>query len=131
MQGSQAHNENRGQVDGIAYSNQLGGGIRVASNVFGEEGSGSWCTCQIGAQRAPPADVCHRQFKAQVSFKLVWCPGHDGITFDTFTLVDDAGGLLSHGQPSGPGLPSHREREANWRVVKGSKFASPCKQIQL
>ena len=126
MQGAESHNENLGQVDGIAYSNQLGPGITVASKVLGQgdAGSGSWCTCQIGAHKSPPADVCHRQFKAQVSFKLVWCPGD----FTTFTVVDDAGGLLAHGSPSGL-LPGSREREANWRAVKGSKYAVPCTQI--
>jgi len=64
-----------GRVQGIHYENKLGGGITAASVPFGEDGSGSWCTCQIGAQRSPPADVCHLQFKAKIAFKQVWCPG--------------------------------------------------------
>ena len=45
-----AHNENLGRVEGIAYRNPLGVGIRLASVDAGESGSGSWCTCQLGAR---------------------------------------------------------------------------------
>lgn len=40
---------------------------------------GSWSTCMIGANKSPPQDVAHLQFKSRVAFKLVWSPP----TFDT------------------------------------------------
>lgn len=35
---------------------------------------GSWSTCMIGANKSPPQDVAHLQFKSRVAFKLVWSP---------------------------------------------------------
>ena len=49
--------------------------------------------------------------------QLVWCPP----TFASFVLVDDAGGLLCSGTPRGA-LPALRERQANFDVVRGSKY---------
>ena len=62
MVGSVSSNENRGQVAGIAASNQLGPGISMAS--LPELGpGGSWSTCLMGCNSEPPRDVAHLQFK--------------------------------------------------------------------
>ena len=127
MQGSRAHRENLGRVDGIAFRNPLGAGIQLASLPVGEEGSGSWCTCQLGAREDPPRDVCHVQFGAAVGFKLVWCPG-PGAKHATLALVDDDGVLLVTGNPTGA-VPPLSERRANWQVVKGGKYAAACDRI--
>lgn len=60
--------------------------------------------------------------------KLVWVPNKD---FDTFVLVDDDGKLLAKGKPSdGPdGLPPLRERQMNYKVVAGSKYAKEADSI--
>jgi len=64
-------NENLGRVNGIAYSNKLGEGIRIAS--LPELGpGGSWSTCMIGCSQNPPQDVAHVQFQSRIAFKLVW-----------------------------------------------------------
>ena len=61
MTDGQADNENDGadgreRVEGIAYHNQLGPGIRIAS--LQELGpGGSWSTCMMGCHEDPPADV--------------------------------------------------------------------------
>lgn len=123
MVGSVASNENRGQVEGIAWGNQLGEGIRIAS--IPELGpGGSWSTCIIGSNKNPPADVAHRQFKSRIAFKLVWAPPN----FEKFVLVDDAGSLLATGAPTGD-LPSLRERQMNFKVVQGSKYATAAEKI--
>lgn len=71
MLGDQQFNENRGKVDGIHFSNQLGAGIRIAS--LPELGpGGSWSTCMIGCTSNPPRDVAHLQFQSRIAFKLVW-----------------------------------------------------------
>lgn len=124
MIGEVAHNENNGQVQGIAYSNPLGKGILSASIPSNGEG-GSWCTCQLGSGNAPPADVCHIQFQSQIAFKLVWCKSDD---YRSFTLVDDVGELLAYGEPSGR-LPSYNQRKGNYRVVEGSKYAVACDNL--
>mmetsp|Transcript_11007 Transcript_11007/g.32883 ORF Transcript_11007/g.32883 Transcript_11007/m.32883 type:complete len:255 (-) Transcript_11007:132-896(-) len=130
MAGSRAHNENNGQVDGIAYRNPLGHGIQAASIAFGEEGSGSWCTCQIGADRDPPRDVCHVQFGSAIGFKLVWCPGHTAAPYTTFALVDDDGTLINSGTPNPVvGIPRLSERRGNFDAVRGSKYAAACEQL--
>jgi hypothetical protein len=117
MAGSVSHNENKGQVQGIQYSNQLGPGIQVAS--IEELGpGGSWSTCMQGCNVEPPADVAHRQFKSRIAFKLVWCPPD----FRCFVLVDDDGNLLAKGCPSGQ-LPHESERRQNYAFVHGSKYA--------
>jgi len=41
---------------------------------------------------------------------------------DTFVLVDDAGVLLARGAPAGR-LPALMERQQNYALVKGSKYA--------
>ena len=90
MVGSVSSNENKGLVSGIAYSNQLGPGIQIAS--LPELGpGGSWSTCMMGCNTEPPQDVAHIQFKSRVAFKLVWAPPN----FDSFVLVDDDGNLLA------------------------------------
>eukprot|EP00981_Chlorochromonas_danica_P000823 scaffold192_cov320-Ochromonas_danica.AAC.34 len=87
-------NENDGRVPGIAFSNQLGPGIRLAS--LSEVGSGgSWTTCMLGCNRLPPRDVAHIQFRARIAFKLVWVPPD----FRSFVLVDDNGDLLNMWKP--------------------------------
>ena len=80
-------------------SNQLGPGI-TASSLEDHGSGGSWCTCHIGAGKTPPRDVCHVQFSAKISFKLVWCPGPSTPpTFERFVLVGDDGELLATGTP--------------------------------
>lgn len=111
-------NENRGQVQGIAFGNQLGPGIRVAS--LPEVGpGGTWCTCAQGAAREPPADVAHLQFRSAIAWKLVWVPAGG---FARFVLVDDAGDKLATGSPTGR-LPAMRERQYNYEIHKGGRFA--------
>ena len=107
-------------MDGIAFGNQLGPGIRVAS--LPELGpGGSWSTCLMGCSAPQPRDVAHVQFRSRIAFKLVWCPGlGDADAFASFVLVDDAGNALATGTPSGA-LPPMREREMNFRAVVGSK----------
>ena len=107
-------------MDGIAFGNQLGPGIRVAS--LPELGpGGSWSTCLMGCSAPQPRDVAHVQFRSRIAFKLVWCPGlGDADAFASFVLVDDAGDALASGTPSGA-LPPMREREMNFRAVVGSK----------
>lgn len=117
MGGEEAHNENEGRVAGIHRQNKLGKGITIAS--LPELGpGGSWSTCMIGCNKEPPQDVAHVQFKSRIAFKLVWAPP----VFNKFVLVDDAGNLLNSGAPIGT-LPSIRDRQENYAVVKGSKYA--------
>ena len=111
------HNNNEGKVNGIAYNNRLGRGIEAAS--LPELGSGgSWSTCMIGCNKDPPQDVAHLQFQSRIAFKLVWAPP----SFDTFVLVDDSDSLLNMGTPTGQ-LPHISERQQNYFVCKGSKYA--------
>ncbi|EJK50891.1 hypothetical protein THAOC_29997 [Thalassiosira oceanica] len=143
-------NENDGAVKGIAAGNRLGQGIRVAS--LPELGpGGSWSTCAMGCNKDPPSDVAHVQFRSRIAFKLVWVPNKD---YDTFVLVDDAesprlcmctsfsaltanrkpsdeGILLAKGKPSdGPaGLPALRERQMNYQIMMGSKYAVAADRI--
>lgn len=120
-------NTNQGEVKGIALGNQLGEGVRIAS--LPELGpGGSWSTCITGCNQVPPGDVAHVQFKSRIAFKLVWCPTKQ---FDTFVLIDDEGNLLAKGRPcDGPeGLPPLRERQTNYRIVYGSKYASAAEAV--
>lgn len=118
-------NENDGSVKGIAIGNRLGNGIRVAS--LPELGpGGSWSTCALGCNKEPPQDVAHIQFQARIAFKLVWVPN---ANFDTFVLVDDEGNLLAQGKPNGNDLPALRERQMNYRIVAGSKYAKAADLI--
>jgi hypothetical protein len=113
--------QNEGNIQGIAKGNFLGKGIRVAS--LPELGpGGSWSTCAMGCHKDPPHDVAHIQFQSRIAFKLVWVPNSN---YDTFVLVDDDGKLLAEGKPAdGPaGLPSLRERQRNYQIVAGSKYA--------
>jgi len=122
MNDDSSDNLNDGSVhQGIAIGNRLGPGIRIAS--IPELGpGGSWSTCALGCSSDPPKDVAHIQFRSRIAFKLVWVPNEE---YDTFVLVDDDGKLLAQGKPSdGPGaLPRRREREMNYAIVKGSKYA--------
>ena len=107
-----------GRVSGIAVGNRLGPGIQIAS--IAELGAGgSWSTCQLDARRGSTDDVAHGQFQSRIAFKLVWCPP----TFDSFVLVDDDGALLAQGSPRGA-LPPLAERQANFEMVRGSKYSS-------
>lgn len=119
--------QNDGEIDGIARGNFLGDGIRIAS--LPELGpGGSWSTCALGCNKDPPADVAHIQFRSRVAFKLVWVPNEN---LDTFVLVDDEGKLLAKGKPSdGPaGLPSLEERQYNYQIVSGSKYAKEAEAL--
>jgi hypothetical protein len=118
-----AVNENKGLVKGIAYSNQLGPGIKIAS--IEELGpGGSWSTCMMGCNQDPPQDVAHLQFRSRIAFKLIWVPKD----FTSFVLVDDNGELLAHGHPTGS-LPSIHERMQNYALVAGSKYAVAADQL--
>lgn len=66
----------------------------------------------------PPRDVAHVQFRSRIAFKLVWCPPG----YQTFVLVDDDGQLLNKGTPTGE-LPAEACRQANYQLVRGSKYA--------
>lgn len=122
MNDGQSDNLNDGAVKGIAVGNRLGPGIRIAS-VAALGPGGSWSTCAMGCKSDPPQDVAHVQFRARIAFKLVWVPNEE---YDTFVLVDDAGELLAKGTPSdGPrALPGLRERQMNYMIMKGSKYAT-------
>lgn len=117
----EADNENSGRVVGMAYRNPLGEGIRAARDETMGEG-GSWCTCILGSASEPPADVAHVQFRSKIAWKLVWVPGKSGKDFSRFVLVDDAGVELATGVPSG-NLPTLAERQGNYNVVKGGRYA--------
>lgn len=82
----------------------------------------------MGCNADPPSDVAHVQFRSRIAFKLVWVPNAE---YDTFVLVDDDGKLLARGTPSdGPGmLPRRREREMNYHIMKGSKYATVAESI--
>jgi hypothetical protein len=112
-------------IPGIAPGNKLGQGIRVAS--LPELGpGGSWSTCAMGCNTDPPNDVAHTQFKSRIAFKLVWVPTRQ---CDEFVLVDDDGQLLAHVTNIQPPLPSLRERQMNYRIVEGSKYAKQADRI--
>lgn len=71
MRENDSSNENEGKVAGIAFTNQLGPGIQIAS--IPELGAGgSWSTCMMGCNQDPPQDVAHLQFRSRIAFKLVW-----------------------------------------------------------
>lgn len=113
-----------GRVVGISTGNLLGPGIRVASDPDLGPG-GSWSTCTNGCASDPPRDVAHVQFRSRIAFKLVWSPVDD---FASFCLVDDSGDLLAYGTPQPP-LPSLRQRQMNYDVVKGSKYATAADNL--
>jgi hypothetical protein len=129
MNDDTSDNLNDGSVKGIMVGNRLGPGIRIAS--IAELGpGGSWSTCAMGCNSDPPNDVAHVQFRSKVAFKLVWVPNAE---YDTFVLVDDDGKLLARGKPSdGPGaLPRMRERQMNYQIMKGSKYATVAESLAL
>jgi len=111
-------NENRGAVQGIAFGNRLGPGIKVASDPTLGPG-GTWCTCAQGGNAEPPADVAHLQFRSKIAWKLVWVPV-GGYT--RFVIVDDAGAQLATGTPTGQ-IPAEQERKYNYEIVKGGRYA--------
>lgn len=116
-------NQNDGSVKEIARGNLLGPGIRIAS--LPELGpGGSWSTCANGSNRDPPQDVAHVQFRSRIAFKLVWVPN---AGFDTFVLVDDDGKELARGKPTG-NLPSLRQRQMNYQIVQGGKYAKAAEE---
>jgi hypothetical protein len=109
-----------GAVAQISRQNLLGPHIRQASLPDVGPG-GSWSTCTNGCDQNPPADVAHVQFRSKIAFKLVWCPPQ----FETFVLVDDAGKLLAKGTPQqGSGLPHIQQRQANFDIVRGGRYAA-------
>jgi len=116
-------NQNDGSIVEIARGNLLGPGIRIASDPSLGEG-GSWSTCANGCHMNPPQDVAHIQFRSKIAFKLVWVPS----SYTTFVLVDDDGKLLATGAPTGD-LPPLRERQMNYRLVIGSKYARAADAI--
>jgi len=127
MNDQTVHNKNDGSIKQIAVGNNLGPGIQIAS--IEELGpGGSWSTCSNGCNTDPPNDVAHVQFRSRIAFKLVWVPNKQ---YDTFVLVDDDGKLLARGTPSdGPhNLPSFRDRQLNFRVVQGSKYAAAAETL--
>jgi hypothetical protein len=117
-------NKNDGSVREIAVGNLLGPGIRIAS--LPELGpGGSWSTCGNGSNQDPPQDVAHIQFRSRIAFKLVWVPNP---SFDTFVLVDDDGKELARGTPAG-NLPHIRQRQMNYAMVRGGKYAKVAEAI--
>jgi hypothetical protein len=114
-------------IPGIARGNRLGAGIRAAS-LPGLGPGGSWSTCAMGCHEDPPNDVAHTQFRSRIAFKLVWVPSSP---WDEFVLVDDDGRLLAHGSNLLPPLPPLRERQMNYRLVQGSKYAREADRIAL
>jgi hypothetical protein len=117
-------NENDGSVKGIAIGNRLGSGIKVAS--LPELGpGGSWSTCAMGCNKDPPQDVAHIQLRSRIAFKLVWVPNEN---FDAFVVVDDDGEELARGFPTGS-LPRLGERQMNYGIVQGSKYAKVADAI--
>lgn len=124
MNDQNSDNLNNGEVKQIAVGNFLGEGIRKAS--IPELGpGGSWSTCANGCHVDPPQDVAHIQFRSRIAFKLVWVPNEN---FDQFVLVDDDGNELARGSPTGR-LPPLRQRQMNYQIVKGSKYARVVDQI--
>lgn len=124
MNDNNSDNKNSGDVKQIAVGNFLGDGIRQAS--LEELGpGGSWSTCANGCHVDPPQDVAHVQFRSRIAFKLVWVPNE---TFDQFVLVDDQGEELARGAPTGS-LPPLSQRQMNYQLVKGSKYAKVVDQI--
>jgi hypothetical protein len=117
-------NENDGSVKGIAIGNRLGSGIKIAS--LPELGpGGSWSTCAMGCNKDPPQDVAHIQLRSRIAFKLVWVPNEN---FDAFVVVDDDGEELARGFPTGS-LPRLGERQMNYGIVQGSKYAKVADAI--
>ncbi|KAL7515599.1 hypothetical protein ACHAXN_013363 [Cyclotella atomus] len=128
MNDDNSDNLHDGSVQGIAVGNKLGPGIKIASIPDLGPG-GSWSTCALGCHTNPPKDVAHVQFRSKIAFKLVWVPND---TFDTFVLVDDDGKLLAVGKPLDDGsLPSRREREKNWSIVRGGRYAVVAQEMAL
>ncbi|EED92855.1 predicted protein [Thalassiosira pseudonana CCMP1335] len=129
MLGDVSDSLNDGSIKGIAKGNLLGPGIRIASLPELGEG-GSWSTCAMGCNQDPPNDVAHVQFRSRVAFKLVWVPNEN---YDTFVLVDDEGKLMAKGTPSdgSAALPHRREREMNFQIMKGSKYATVAESVAM
>ena len=69
--------------------------------------------------------MAHVQFRSRIAFKLVWVPNQN---YDTFVLVDDSGKELARGKPTG-NIPRLLERQINYKLVKGSKYATAADAI--
>ena len=69
--------------------------------------------------------ICADKTRTNIAFKLVWCPTE---SFDSFVLVDDDGKKLAQGKPTGR-LPSLRERQVNYKIVAGSKYAIAADKV--
>ena len=65
------------------------------------------------------------QFRAHIAFKLVWSPVDD---YSSFVLVDDDGDLLANGTPTGQ-LPGMSQRQMNFQIVSGSKYATAAQSL--
>ena len=52
-----------------------------------------------------------------------WAPVPAG-DYTRFVLVDDAGAQLATGVPTGRGLPRLQEREQNYEILKGGRYAT-------
>lgn len=77
-----------------------------------------------------PSQRCHESilthlFSFLLPVKLVWVPNEN---FDTFVLVDDDGKELARGTPTGS-LPHIRQRQRNYAMVRGGKYASVVESI--
>lgn len=115
------NNNGKNYVKQIAVGNQLGTGI-VAASLTELGPGGSWTTCANGCNASPaPRDVAHMQFRSRIAFKLVWEPA---THYSTFVLLDDDGNLLARGTPTGENLPSMIQRQRNYQLVMGSKYAT-------
>lgn len=120
------HRHDGQAIPGIAPGNALGQSMQVAS--LPDLGPGlSWTTCQNGCHTLPePRDVAHVQFQARIAFKLVWVPS----AFTSFVLVDDSGYLLAQGEiPDDSKFPHISQRQMNYRLVQGSKYAKEADRI--
>ena len=73
-----------------------------------------------------PAPPCRprARTKARIAFKLVWAPP----AFETLLLVGDDGEQLASGTPTGR-LPALRERQMNYALVQGSKYAAAADAV--
>ena len=121
METSHAHRTNEeSRVPGMHAVNALGAHI-VDASVNSRGPGGSWCTCQLAA----PHDVCHRQFGAEVAFKLMWCEVDRGALA---AIVDEWGNLLNQRWWASsvvvPTIGGARARSQAWAVISGSRNAS-------
>ena len=117
MEVSHAHRTNEeSRVPGMHAVNALGAHI-IDGSVKQAGPGGSWCTCQLAA----PYDVCHRQFGAEVAFKLMWCEVERGALA---AVVDEWGNLLNQRwfeeAVQVPTMGGPRARTQAWAVISRS-----------